>query len=272
MSIQPVVLQIGFTIFTICSFILLLTYPVLGAELPETIRHVKAGIVALGTFQATRRPSGRFIATGFVVNDALHVITSAHAIPRQLDVRNREAMVIFYRSGGALHQRETTLEASDPDHDLAVLRFEGRPLPALKLGDDRKVEEGRRVAFTGFPIGAVLGLHAVTHAGIVSAITPYVLPPPSARKLDGATVAKLRKPFLVFQLDAIAYRGNSGSPLYDPQTGKVFGVLSSVFVKHAKERLLQDPSGIAYAIPIRHAKALLAQRTEKLSPTMSLSK
>ena len=55
--------------------------------------------------------------------------------------------------------------------------------------------------------------------------------------------------------DAIAYPGNRKSD--DPETGEVYGIVNSVFVKTTKERILDEPSGIAYAIPIRYAKALL---------------
>ena len=80
---------------------------------------------------------------------------------------------------------------------------------------------------------------------------------PSGRALDNATISRLRETYIVFQLDAIAYPGNSGSPLYDPETGEVYGIVNSVFVKTTKERILVEPSGISYAIPIRYAKALL---------------
>ena len=61
----------------------------------------------------------------------------------------------------------------------------------------------------------------------------------------------------MFQLDATAYPGNSGSPLYDGNTGLVIGVINSVFVKGAKENVLRDPSGITYAIPARYVQELL---------------
>ena len=61
----------------------------------------------------------------------------------------------------------------------------------------------------------------------------------------------------VFQLDATSYPGNSGSPLYDPATGEVVGVLNMVFVKGTKEKALTDPSGISYAIPSGYLQALI---------------
>ena len=70
-------------------------------------------------------------------------------------------------------------------------------------------------------------------------------------------IKRLRDPYDVFQLDATAYPGNSGSPLYIPETGEVVGVINKVFVKESKEAVLEKPSGITYAIPVRYVKELL---------------
>jgi len=120
------------------------------------------------------------------------------------------------------------------------------------------VVEGQEVAFTGFPIGAVLGMTPVTHRGIVSAITPIAIPQANSRDLNPALIRRLATdPFRVYQLDATAYPGNSGSPLYEPYTGRVVGVVNKVFVQESKEAALERPSGISYAIPVRHVQALL---------------
>jgi S1-C subfamily serine protease len=68
-----------------------------------------------------------------------------------------------------------------------------------------------------------------------------------------------RTPFSIYQLDGTAYPGNSGSPLYDPDTGQVLAVINMVFVKGLKESAITAPSGITYAIPVRHVKELLAR-------------
>jgi S1-C subfamily serine protease len=62
---------------------------------------------------------------------------------------------------------------------------------------------------------------------------------------------------MVFQLDATAYPGNSGSPIYDADTGEVLGIINMVLVKSTREAALSQPSGITYAIPVRHLRALL---------------
>ena len=67
----------------------------------------------------------------------------------------------------------------------------------------------------------------------------------------------MRNPFDVYQLDVVAYPGNSGSPVYNIETGKVIGVVNSVFVKGTKESALERPSGISYAIPVKYVYDLL---------------
>jgi S1-C subfamily serine protease len=125
------------------------------------------------------------------------------------------------------------------------------------------MREGEDIAFTGFPIGMVLGLYPVTHHGVVAAISPMAPPQMSARQLTARQIRAMRDPFDVLQLDATAYPGNSGSPVYDPASGVVVGVVNSVFVKGTKESALENPTGITYAIPVRFVKELLQQAEKK---------
>ena len=147
--------------------------------------------------------------------------------------------------------------AQDQEHDLALLRLKnGDPLPSLRLAD-RAAIEGQEVALMGFPLGTVLGLFPVTHRGMVSVITPIIIPGANANELDAKAIKNLRKPFEVYQLDATAYPGNSGSPVFDATTGDVLGIVNMVFVKGSKEKAITDPSGISYAIPAQYIKRLL---------------
>jgi S1-C subfamily serine protease len=86
-----------------------------------------------------------------------------------------------------------------------------------------------------------------------------VRPAANAGELNAKTLKRIAAPYDIFQLDATAYPGNSGSPLYDPQTGEVYGTVNSTFVKSTKESVLSDPSGISYAIPSRYVLALMQQ-------------
>jgi S1-C subfamily serine protease len=154
---------------------------------------------------------------------------------------------------------KTSLLKKDEVHDLALLEIEARTLPPLILANSAEVQEGEAVAFTGYPIGLVLGLNPTTHTGIISAIAPIVLPSPTAHTIKKEILTLLRHPYDIFQIDATAYPGNSGGPVYRISSGEVIGILNMVFVKGKKEHLLKEPSGISYAIPSSHASSLISE-------------
>jgi len=235
--------------------------PLWGSELSQTIETIKPSIVGIGTYQKTRSPAVNFMATGFVVDDGLHVVTNAHAIPKILDSTNMESLVVITASEGQEPDfRTATRLAQDQEHDIALLKISGTPLPAMQLTDSSAAREGQLFAFTGFPIGMILGFHPVTHRGMLSSITPIALPVHNAKQLDAKKITQLKKSaYDVFQLDGTAYPGNSGSPLYDPETGAVYGIINMVFVKGLKEDAISHPSGITYAIPGNHVRDLLRQ-------------
>lgn len=245
-------------------FSMVLVVPVtMAASLPDIIDRVRPSVVGVGTVYPPRQPNRKgdpvtYLATGFVVGNGRQVVTNAHVIPAKLDTKNKQSLAIFAGRGADAKGYQAKVVRVDKSHDLALLEFVGKTLPSLQLGDSGAVREGQEVAFTGFPIGMVLGLYPVTHRGIVAAITPMARPVENARTLNAAQLKRLRKPFDAFQLDAIAYPGNSGSPVFELATGRVVGVLNSVFVKESKESVLERPSGISYAIPISHVKPLLA--------------
>lgn len=232
------------------------------AQLVEVVPRVKPSVLAVGTFQRTRNPSFAFRGTGFSVSDGRLIATNAHVLPAVLDEANMETLAVAVPGprGGTAAVRPARLAARDDARDLALLRIEGDPIPALPLEGDGLVREGQDIAFTGFPIGNALGFAPVTHRGIIAAITPIGIPQDRARELNPALIRRLgTDPFNVYQLDATAYPGNSGSPVFDPQSGRVVGVVNMVFVKSTKENVLSDPSGISYAIPVRYLREMLAR-------------
>jgi S1-C subfamily serine protease len=227
-------------------------------ELPDIIRKIKPAIVGIGTYQKTRTPAAVFRGTGFSVGDGLHILTNAHVLPEVVDKSKFETLAVFTRDGEKQSVRRAAEIATDASHDIALLKIGGPPLVPVRLGDSNKVREGEPYAFTGYPIGMVLGLNPVTHRGIVSAISPIAIPAHNSQRLNAKMIRRLTDPYEVFQLDATAYPGNSGSPLYDPKSGEVVGIINKVFVQETKENLLERPSGISYAIPIKYALSLLS--------------
>jgi len=229
-------------------------------SLPDTIDKVQPSVVSVGALtKQGKRSVGQFFGTGFAVVDGLHVVTNYHVIAASQKFKENSQPTVFTGKGNQVSPRRFTVVSEDKVHDLALLKITGPKLPALAMDTTREVRPGQLYAFTGFPIGAVLGQYPATHRGIVASIPPIMTPQANARQLTPAQIKRSRHPFSVFQLDAIAYPGSSGSPLYDPATGHVVGVINSVFVKKSKEAVLSDPSGITYAIPSRYVVDLLRE-------------
>jgi serine protease Do len=234
----------------------------LAAGLSDAVERVKPSVVAVGTFQKTRSPSFVFRGTGFAVGDGTLVATAAHAVPEDLAVENRETiMVLVYVPGGREpQQREAKAVAIDKAHDVALLRIVGAPLPAVKFGSSATVRDGQSVAFTGFPIGNALGFYPVTHVAIIASQPPIAIPGATAHGLDSSVIQLLKSgPFVVFELDATAYPGHSGSPLYDGESGEVIGIVNMSLAKRTKDAAIGQPSGISFAVPAYHLQDLMRE-------------
>ena len=264
MANRSSVWQRRFAVSLLCALALAAAIPAWAGAI-ETIQRVKGSVVAVGTFERTRSPQFQFLGTGFAVEDGSLIVTNAHVLARLLDPAQRETYAILIPlpdkdDPNKAQVREATRVATDADSDLALLKISGAPLPPLKLGQSGDVKEGQEVLFTGYPIGAVLGPHPATHRAIIASVTPIAIPLSRAGELSPQTIRRLSVgQYPVFQLDATAYPGNSGSPLYDPVSGEVIGVVNKVFVQGTKEAALTQPSGITYAVPASHLKALLQQ-------------
>jgi S1-C subfamily serine protease len=232
------------------------------ADMIDIVAKVKPSILIIGTYKATNSPRFSLRGTGFVVGTGNWAITNAHVIPDSLDTDPDARIVVQARTGqGELQMRPAVVLEIDKEHDLALLQMDGPPLPALQLRDSDKVKEGQSIAFMGFPIGGALGFSPVTHRGMISSITAIAPPTPTSQQLTAKSIRSLRSgSFDIFQLDATAYPGNSGGPMFDADTGEILGVINSVLVKGTKESALTNPSGISYAIPARFIVQLMQRR------------
>lgn len=221
------------------------------ANLPDTLEKIKPSIVGIGTYSRVAKPNAKFLGTGFTVLNANYIATNAHVIPELLNTKTNEKLIVFVGQGKRPKLHTAEVVSINKRYDLAILKIEGAELSPMVLSS-KKVREGEEYAFTGYPIGNVLGLYPVTHQGIISSITPIVVPARSAKELSIQQLKALKQPYYVYQLDATAYPGNSGSPLYDQSTGEVVAIINKVLVKTTKEAVLSDPSAITYAIPVKH--------------------
>lgn len=173
--------------------------------LASTIARVTPSIVVV----SSRTDSGASkIATGFAVKAQGYLLTAWHAV----DLGN---VVVGVKSGSGYKSYQAAVIASDPNHDMALLKIDANLTP-LSL-DDAGHTAGEMTAVTGYPLGLAIDNHLVpcTSSGIISAIR---LP---ASNEEGTEL---------LQLDMLLEPGNSGAPVYMPSTGKVIGMVSSQIV------------------------------------------
>ena len=178
-----------------------------------------------------RRPSPRgALGSGFIIDDAGHVVTNNHVVARAGEIR-------IVLADGTSHTAR--LVGLDPATDLAVLRFDQMPagLRPLGWGQSSAVEPG---AWT-IAIGSPFGLGGTVTVGVLSARSRDIRSGPYDDFL---------------QTDASINSGNSGGPLFDAN-GRVIGVNTAIF----------SPSGgsvgIGFAIPSDLARTVVAELIAK---------
>jgi len=224
-------------------------------SITEIVAKVKPSVVGVGVYDALGVQTHQLQGTGFVFGDGTLVATNYHVIDKELDPQKVQYHIVFIGTGRNPKIVKVEIIARDREHDLAILKLPS-PLTPLKLSSPNYAADGTDVLLTGFPIGAVLGLYPATHRGIIAATTPDVIPSAHSSRLSINMLKRLEGKFMIYQLDITAYPGNSGSPLYSAENGEVLGILNKVFVKESKETVLEKPSGISYAIPIKYLIAL----------------
>lgn len=162
------------------------------------------------------------------------VITNFHVI------RNANAVNVILRDG---RRFPAQLLGVAPSLDLAVLSIGSKNLPALPLGDSRKLEVGDYVVAIGNPFG----LGQTVTSGIISA-TDRPLGRGDSRRF--------------LQTDAPINPGNSGGALIDLH-GNVVGINSALFSPTQNE-MAAGSVGIGFAIPSNDVKKILAQAERRL--------
>jgi len=251
---RKIALLLIFTFFT----------PFAQAKFVEVVAKIKPSVVGVGIHTPTSRPQNILRGTGFVIGGGHYIVTNEHVLPTILDDSLLQKMAVFIGSGKTAKVRKAEIVAKSSLYDLAILKISGPALPATTLANSDFLSDGSAIAFTGFPIGSVLGLYPVTHRGIISSLTPTVIPAASAGQINLKMLKRMKNPYLVYQLDATAYPGNSGSALYDMETGEVVGIINKVFVQGTKEAVISAPSGITYAIPVKYLHQILKEHNIKI--------
>ena len=170
----------------------------------------------------------RSVGSGFVVDPEGYIITNAHVVANAQRV---QVMLPPVNADGSL---ETALSPKmdvvparivgiTTELDLAVLKVDGRKLPALTLASYSNVRQGETVFAFGSPNGL---RHTLTH-GMVSAVARQTNPD---------------SPLIYIQTDAPINQGNSGGPLVNIR-GEVVGVNTFIMSQSG------GSDGLGFAIP-----------------------
>jgi serine protease Do len=234
-----------------------------GHSITQVVAKVKPSVVGVGLYDAMGAQTHQLRGTGFAFGDGSLIATNYHVVSKELDPQKVQYHIVFSGSGRKPKIHKAEIIAKDREHDLVILKINSH-LPTLTLAGQGFADDGTEVLITGFPIGAVLGLYPATHRGIIAATTPDVIPSAHSSQLSINILKRLEGKFMIYQLDITAYPGNSGSPLYHAENGEVLGILNKVFVKESKETVLEKPSGISYAIPVKYLVELAKSKGLKV--------
>lgn len=165
------------------------------------------------------------VGSGFIVRDNGLVVTNNHVVAGATE------LYVTLPDGRKFKGK---LVGTDPGSDLALVKIEGKDLPALKLADPKSLRVGQWTVAIGSPLGLQ---HSVT-AGILSA-------------MDREVSLNNRVGFL--QTSAPINPGNSGGPLLNMQ-GEVIGVNTAVAAR---------AQGIGFAVPVDTVARVIPQLESK---------
>jgi serine protease Do len=173
-------------------------------------------------------PRGRqSLGSGVIASGDGYIVTNFHV------VRGADAIVVRLADQG---EHRARLVGSDAKTDLALLKIDGRGLPAMPFGDSDRLEVGEPVMAIGNPFG----LEQTVTTGIVSAKERFI----GSGPYDD-----------FIQTDASVNPGNSGGPLVDSR-GALVGINTAIFSQTG------GSVGIGFAIPVNVAKDVLRQLRE----------
>lgn len=235
--------------------------------LVRVIREIRPSVVAVGSYLFNDTPTVRYFGTGFVCYDGNTVATNAHVVAALEQTNRIDHLRVFFPDGAPTSGRKGKVVQIDRFHDVALIRFEGPAAKNVKLvppptaNHNNDPPQGRSVAILGYPIGTRLGLVPAVHKGVVAAVVPAVLPLPKGAKITPELAAAIKKPYNLYQLDMVAFPGNSGSPLFNARTGTVVGIINMTLAKKTREHLFDKPSGIAYAVPMHWLHELIRRQS-----------
>ncbi|WP_027443639.1 S1C family serine protease, partial [Erythrobacter cryptus] len=172
----------------------------------------------------------RGTGSGFIWDDAGHVVTNYHVIAGASQARVRLADGRDYKAA---------LVGASPAHDIAVLKIgiDFRRPPPVPIGTSADLRIGQKV----FAIGNPFGLDWTLTTGIVSALDRSLPSEDGRSRIDH-----------LIQTDAAINPGNSGGPLLD-SAGRLIGINTAIFSPSGAS------AGIGFAVPVDTVNRVVPQ-------------
>ena len=185
------------------------------------------GVVSVDV--AATSDAGPAGGSGFVVDEAGHIVTNQHV------VEGAEEISVSFADGV---RREAEVVGQDPSTDVALIQVDAprKALKPLTLGDSNSVGVGEPVIAIGNPLN--VGISVTT--GIVSGLGRPIKAPNNYTINDAV------------QTDAAINPGNSGGPLLDSR-GTVIGVNAQIASESG------GSEGVGFAVPINTVKSVIKQ-------------
>ncbi|MDR2029205.1 MAG: trypsin-like peptidase domain-containing protein [Treponema sp.] len=198
-------------------------------QLNEAVVNITTETVAINWFLEPVPQEGGS-GSGSIIDTRGYVLTNNHVI------ENAYKVFINLADGSQL---EGTVVGTDPENDLAVIKFEPpkeMELKTVPFGTSDKLRVGQKVLAIGNPFA----LERTLTVGIVSGL---------GRPIQTSRQNIIRD---MIQTDASINPGNSGGPLLDAQ-GRMIGINTMIY----------SPSGgsvgIGFAVPVNTAKRVVAE-------------
>jgi serine protease Do len=174
-----------------------------------------------GDQSKTRKHKEQSLGSGVIVSSDGYILTANHVVEGADKVR------VALASGEKEFDAE--IIGTDPATDTAVLKVEGKNLPAITIADSDKLEVGDVVLAVGNPFG----VGQTVTMGIVSALG------------RGGFGINDYENFI--QTDAAINLGNSGGPLVDAE-GRLVGINTWIISGSGGSQ------GLGFAVPINMAR------------------
>jgi S1-C subfamily serine protease len=168
--------------------------------------------------------------SGSIIDTRGYVLTNNHVI------KNATKVYVNLADGS---QHESTVVGTDPENDIAVLKFNpprDMELRTIPFGSSGNLKVGQKVLAIGNPFG----FERTLTVGIVSGL---------GRPIQTAANNIIRD---MIQTDASINPGNSGGPLLDTQ-GRMIGINTMIYSPSGAS------AGVGFSVPINTAKRVVSE-------------